>query len=191
MKTKKNIGRKIREIRESKNMSLDELSKLTGLDLDKMKMVEKTTRLPSLWASSKIASALGIKLEDFLAEIEDLGPVITRKNGRGEAENNSNHSSHPKNHMEYYALSASKGGRHMEPFIIDVEQAANVDFVLSTHEGEEFIFVLEGSIEITYGKNVYYLEEGDCIYYDSIVEHQVRAGKNKKAKILAIAYLPA
>ena len=79
----------------------------------------------------------------------------------------------------------------MEPFLIDVAPSEDgVDFVLSTHEGEEFIYVLEGILEINYGKNTYILEEGDSIYYDSIVPHQVRAHNGQNAKFLACVYTP-
>ncbi len=63
------------------------------------------------------------------------------------------------------------------------------DFVLS-HEGEEFIMVMEGTMEISYGKNTYLLEEGDSIYYDSIVPHHVHAYEGQAAKILAVVYTP-
>ena len=64
------------------------------------------------------------------------------------------------------------------------------DFVLSSHEGEEFIMVMEGIMEISYGKNTYLLEEGDSIYYDSIVPHHVHAYEGQAAKILAVIYTP-
>mgnify|MGYP000909987062 FL=1 len=87
--------------------------------------------------------------------------------------------------MEYHSLSQDKSGRHMEPFLIDVAPS-----VLSTHEGEEFIYVLEGILEINYGKNTYILEEGDSIYYDSIVAHHVHAAADNTAKILGVIYTP-
>ena len=59
-----------------------------------------------------------------------------------------------------------------------------------THEGEEFIYVLEGVLEINYGKNTYILEEGDSIYYDSIVAHHVHAAADNTAKILGVIYTP-
>lgn len=93
-------------------------------------------------------------------------------------------------HMEYHALSQDKSGRHMEPFLIDIAPASDVDFILSTHEGEEFIYVLDGIVEINYGKEVYILEEGDSIYYDSIVAHHVHAGNGGTAKILGVIYTP-
>jgi quercetin dioxygenase-like cupin family protein len=62
---------------------------------------------------------------------------------------------------------------------------------LSTHEGEEFVFVLSGEIEIEYGKDLHVLGAGDSIYYDSIVPHQLRAHGGSSARILAVVYQPA
>ena len=78
----------------------------------------------------------------------------------------------------------------MEPFIIEVMPTEDSDFLLSSHEGEEFIMVMEGVMEISYGKNTYLLEEGDSIYYDSIVPHHVHAYEGQAAKILAVVYTP-
>ena len=61
---------------------------------------------------------------------------------------------------------------------------------LSSHEGEEFVYVLDGAIEIEYGKDLHVLQPGDSIYYDSIVPHQLRAHGDTPARILAVVYTP-
>jgi quercetin dioxygenase-like cupin family protein len=76
----------------------------------------------------------------------------------------------------------------MEPFIININAMNDADFVLSSHEGEEFIYVMEGTMEISYGQSSYLLNEGDSIYYDSIVPHHVHAYQGQEAKILAVVY---
>ena len=78
----------------------------------------------------------------------------------------------------------------MEPFIIDIHASDEQGYKLSAHEGEEFIFVMSGEVEIEYGKEKYVLKEGDSIFYDSIVEHHVHGAKGKSAKILAVVYIP-
>ena len=78
----------------------------------------------------------------------------------------------------------------MEPFIVDIEPAVESDYKLSSHEGEEFIYVLKGNIEINYGKDTYQLAEGDSIYLDSVVAHNVHAAGNQPAKIMAVVYYP-
>ena len=58
----------------------------------------------------------------------------------------------------------------------------------STHEGEEFIFVLEDEMEVTLGNHTDILYPGDSIYYDSTIPHRVQCRKDKETKILAVLY---
>ena len=138
----------------------------------------------------KIARVLGVRLGTFLDDQDEVGPVVCRKKEAKDAISFSNNAIHSRKHMEYHSLSKSKADRHMEPFIIDVMPTEDTDFVLSSHEGEEFIYVLNGVVEINYGKNTYILEEGDSIYYDSIVAHHVHAAADNKARILGVVYTP-
>ena len=182
MGNNKIIGAKIKSIRESKQLSTQEVSERSGLSIEQIERIE-----------SKIARVLGVRLGTFLDDQSELGPVICRKKDSNDTNSIgfSNNDSKARKHMEYHSLSQDKSGRHMEPFLIDVAPSEDgVDFVLSTHEGEEFIYVLEGILEINYGKNTYILEEGDSIYYDSIVAHHVHAAADNTAKILGVIYTP-
>ena len=91
--------------------------------------------------------------------------------------------------LDFYSLAQNKADRHMDPFVIDIFPASEEEVKLSSHEGEEFIYVLEGKVEIQYGKDTYELEVGDSLYYDSIVAHHVHSHEGK-AKILAVVYTP-
>ena len=93
--------------------------------------------------------------------------------------------------LDFFWLAEGKTSRHMEPFMIDVNPATPGSHALSTHEGEEFVYVLDGEIEIEYGKDLHVLAAGDSIYYDSIVPHQLRAHGDAPARILAVVYAPA
>lgn len=79
----------------------------------------------------------------------------------------------------------------MEPFFINIAPAPANEYEMSSHEGEEFIMVTDGEIEINYGNETYVLKKGDSIYYDSIVPHHVHAYNNQTASILAVVYVPA
>jgi len=187
MNINKKVGERIRQIRESKSISLEEMSERSGLKVEQIIEVEQAQDFPSLSPLIKIARVLGVRLGTFLDDNDELGPVITRKGHHSKV---ANFSTNRKN-MDYYALSSTKSGRHMEPFIIQINPVeAGIDFITSTHEGEEFIFCLSGSVEITYGAGTYILEEGDSIYYDSIVAHHVHAATEEGAKILAVVYTP-
>ena len=183
MGNNKIIGAKIKSIRESKQLSTQEVSERSGLSIEQIERIEGNIDFPSLAPLIKIARVLGVRLGTFLDDQSELGPVICRKKDSNDTNSIG--------FMEYHSLSQDKSGRHMEPFLIDVAPSEDgVDFVLSTHEGEEFIYVLEGVLEINYGKNTYILEEGDSIYYDSIVAHHVHAAADNTAKILGVIYTP-
>lgn len=193
MGNNKIIGARIKGIRETKQLTLEEVSERSGLSSEQIERIENNVDFPSLAPLIKIARVLGVRLGTFLDDQSELGPVICRKKDSNEANGIgfTNNASLSRKHMDYHALSQDKSGRHMEPFLIDVAPSEDgVDFVLSTHEGEEFIYVLDGILEINYGKNTYILEEGDSIYYDSIVAHHVHAAADNTAKILGVIYTP-
>lgn len=193
MGNNKIIGAKIKSIRETKQLTIGEVSERSGLSVEQIERIESNVDFPSLAPLIKIARVLGVRLGTFLDDQSELGPVICRKKDSNDSNSIgfTNNSTQSRKHMEYHALSQDKSGRHMEPFLIDVAPSEEgVDFVLSTHEGEEFIFVLDGILEINYGKNTFILEEGDSIYYDSIVAHHVHAAADNTAKILGVIYTP-
>lgn len=185
------IGSKIKGIRESKNLSIEEIAESSGLSTDQISSIESDENLPSLGPLIKIARALGVRLGTFMDDNDELGPAITRAADR-EREHSisfSNGAVDARQHMEYHPLAKQKAGRHMEPFIIDINPT-EASYQLSAHEGEEFIYVMEGQIELVYGKDTYTLNAGDSVYYDSIVKHHLHGAPGKSAKILAVVYIP-
>lgn len=191
MDTTKLVGEKIRSLRESKSISREELSERSGLSIEQIERIENNIDLPSLAPLIKIARVIGVHLGTFLDEHPEAGPAICRGVEDDNAISFSNNAIQSRRHMQYHALARSKAGRHMEPFIIDVAPTDDNDFVLSTHEGEEFIYVLEGTMEISYGQDTCLLNPGESIYYDSVVPHHVHAYQGKAARILAVVYTPA
>ena len=190
MDTSKILGAKIRTLRESRRISLEELAQRSGLAVEQVERIENNIDLPSLAPLIKIARVLGVRLGTFLDDQDETGPSVCRHNEAGDTISFSNNAIQSRKHMEYHSLSRAKADRHMEPFIIDVAATEDTDFVLSSHEGEEFIYVLEGQMEICYGKHTYLLEPGVSIYYDSIVPHHVHGYEGQAAKILAVVYTP-
>ena len=186
------IGAKIRGLRETKNLSIEEIAERSGLTVEQIESIETDQNLPSLGPLIKIARALGVRLGTFMDDNDDLGPIVTRAADREKDSSISfsNGAVDARKHMEYHPLAQQKAGRHMEPFVIDINPEDSPEFQLSAHEGEEFIYVMQGEVEIVYGKETYKLGEGDSIFYDSIVKHHVHGAPGKSAKILAVVYIP-
>ena len=191
MQTNKVIGDKIKTIRSSRNMSVDDVAERSGVSSEQIERIEGGVEIPSLAPLIKIARVLGVRLGTFLDDVDELGPVVSR--AKDNKDKNTirftGDATLSRKHLEYHSLSQGKAGRHMETFIIDIQSSEQGK--VSTHEGEEFIYVLEGAIEVKYGKEVYTLEAGDSIYYDSIVAHHVHAAQEgTPAKILGVVYTP-
>ena len=163
------IGEKIKSLRTNQEISIQELAERAGLTVEQVSRIEENIDIPSLAPLIKIARALGVRLGTFLDDqTSEAGPVICRKGEADDTIGFSNNATHARQHMHYHSLSKSKVDRHME----------------------QFIMVLKGELEISYGKNNYRLKEGDTIYYDSIVPHHVHTAEGQAAQILAVVYTP-
>ncbi len=184
----KNVGHKITLIRNQKNIQISELAERCGFSTTIMEHIEQNETIPSLGHLIKVARALGVRLGTFLDDMDQLGPVVTR---RGEIKKGTDFSGKEhitKLNLDFFPLASDKSGRHMEPFIVEINPSTATEFTQSSHEGEEFIYVLSGTVEISYGITTYTLSEGDSIYYDSVVDHNVHGANDSPAKILAVVY---
>ncbi len=186
------IGSKLTTLREALGLSAEQLAERSGTDVATVMQLESGAIAPSLAPLIKLTRALGVRLGTLLDDDTNVGPVVTRK---GEAEQvarlKSLETSSDAGVLDFFSLAQGKASRHMEPFMISVNPGDSAEHKLSSHEGEEFIYVIAGEIEVEYGKDRVVLGEGDSIYYDSIVPHQVRAAGDAAARILAVVYAPA
>ncbi len=183
------LGLKIRQLREMREMSIEQLAEQSQCHLDLLQQIEAGEQIPSLAPLMSIARALGLRLGTLLDDEPHEGALLIRGGQSDDIIRFSGQSvQNEGSHLAFHSLGAGKQDRHMEPFVIDVEPSSS-EPSLSTHEGEEFIYVLDGHIEINYGKNVYQLEAGDSLYYDSMVPHHVHA-TGGPARVLGGVYAP-
>jgi transcriptional regulator with XRE-family HTH domain len=184
------IGEKVATVRESLGLSCEQLAERSECDVAVIERIEAGEIVPSLAPLIKISRALGVRLGTLLDDEVQVGPVVTRADeASAVARITSLETGSGSGTLDFFSLAAGKTARHMEPFLIDVNPAEGVS--LSSHEGEEFLYVLGGALEVAYGRGVHTLGVGDSIYYDSIVPHQVRAAGDTPARILAVVYTPA
>lgn len=184
------LGLKIKQLREMREMSLEQLAEQSQCPADLLTRIEAGEHIPSLAPLMAIARALGMRLGTLIDDEPHEGALLIKGGQSEDVIRFSGQSSHAEgSNLAFHSLGAGKQDRNMEPFVIDVEPSTTEEATLSTHEGEEFIYVLSGHIEINYGKTVYQLEAGDSLYYDSIVPHNVHA-TGGTARILAVVYAP-
>jgi transcriptional regulator with XRE-family HTH domain len=190
MITERLIGEKMRQLRDSLQISVEELAEKSQNSIEFIRHIEEGQLLPSLAPLMRIARALGVRLGTFLDDDVHLGPVVTRGGDTGSVMRFSGVETQNQSELDFYSLAQQKKDRHMEPFLVDVHPKADKAARLSSHEGEEFLYVLKGAIQVAYGKETYMLHEGDSIYYDSVVPHEVRTLEDKEARILGVVYTP-
>lgn len=177
---------RIRQTREEKGLTLQDLASRTGLEMDLLKDIEQGEIQPPLGAVIKISKALGMKMGYLLSGKEDRPYTVVRSHERKEI---SRHAS-PKQKAygyTYFSLAPHKRDRHMEPFIVNLIPS-EVEEERSSHDGQEFLYVLEGELTVYLGQESFVLYPGDAIYYDSTTPHLVKCSGKSPTKILAVLY---
>lgn len=181
------IGNQIRKLRNKREQTLQDLADLTGLSKPNLSQIENNLVTPPIATLLKISTALGVSIGHFFQETDqDSSIVVVRKEDRyGVAKGP--HISHIG--YQYEPLAYPKVDKSMEPFIVHMEEREADAIVFNNHQGEEFLYVLEGKLEFHCGNSVVLLREGDSLYFDSVFPHGYR-GIDGPAKTLVVIYRP-
>lgn len=181
-----NVGERVKQIREKRGLSLQDVSQRTDIDVSMLTQIEEGAVAPPLGTIIRLAKALEMKMGYFISGEQDRPYTIVRRRDRKVV---SRYDSEKAKYYgyEYESLAPHKKDRHMEPFLVTLE-AAETEEERSTHDGQEFIFVLQGQMEVRLGEEIHILDPGDAIYYDSTVPHLVKTHGKKTTKILAVLY---
>ncbi len=180
------VGESVREIRKRKGLSLRDISQRTGLGIELLSEIEEGKVAPPLGTIIKLAKALEKKIGYFISGTEKLPYTIVRKD-KGKLISRFDSKKTDTYGYEFMSLAPYKKNRYMEPFLVTLEPT-DIEEERSTHDGQEFIYVLEGTMEVRLGDEIHLLEPGDAIYYDSTVPHLVKCHGKRTTKILAVLH---
>lgn len=183
------IAENIKTLRKQKNLTLQGLADLTALTKGYLSKIERSKNAPPYSTLNRIAMALGVDpaflLGEKLNKSDDIRLSFTKKNQGRIVDMVRTLSEGSLYGYNYEALAVDKPGKNMQPFIIEPAFGEEAIF---QHEGEEFMYVLEGKHELIYDGKKYIMEEGDCVYFDSSVPHTGKSLGNKKAKLLMVMF---
>lgn len=182
------VGEKIKEIREDQALSLEELAKRVGISPSVLNQIENHLISPPLGTLIKIARALNINVSDFFGG-EGASYSLVRKDERKKVSRFASKDGISYGYS-YESLGFDKKDRHMEPFLVTLQKSPMEATSLSSHPGEEFIYVLEGKVLVQLGDHSDILEPHDSIYYDANLLHRVSAYECEQAKIVAVIWTP-
>ena len=180
------VGERIKTYRERLNMDVAALAEASGIRASLIEAIEGGEAYPALGVLVRLSRALGQRLGTFMDDQQVTDPVVVRAEDR--TAQAAPHKGASTEGLRYSPLGRGKSDRHMEPFFINVDPGCAAP--LSSHEGEEFLFILSGEALLVYGNEEYVLKSGDSVYYNSLVPHAVRSHDNQPATLVASVFMP-
>ncbi len=178
------IGERVRRLREEKGLGLNELSNMTGFEVDFLKRIENNEVKPQLGTMMRLSKALDSAFGRLVSGVGNKLYSITRKDEQKIISRSTSKKGQQKAYT-YKSLAPEVQGRHMEALIVQLESIQEPE--ASCHDGEEFIYVLEGTVALRIGEEAFDLEPGDSAYYLSTTPHIIMA-KEDSATIIAVLY---
>jgi transcriptional regulator with XRE-family HTH domain len=175
----KSLGEKIRRLREKRGLSLEGLSEDTGYPVDLLKAIEEGAVNPPVAVVLQLSRTLKIDIEQ----------VKGTKKGAAKRRNKS----HMTRVSSYAYLPLSRPGeeKHVRAYRVTIDPETEHKGIEYHHEGEEFIYVLEGGgLIIQVGQNITTLERGGSIHFNSSIHHKLSNPTSQKAELLVVIYVP-
>jgi transcriptional regulator with XRE-family HTH domain len=179
------FGKRIKEFRMKKGLTLQNLEEKTGFTKGYLSKVENTKKAPPVSTLVVLAKALEVSLSEIFGEKEEKSTIsMVKRNERQVVARNGTVFSY-----SYQTVAHKFYKKHMEPYILTLPVKPK-QVPLFQHDGEEILFVLEGTMKFFHGDQEFIAEEGDCLYFDASVPHHGICQGKKEVKCLMVIYTP-
>jgi len=184
------IGKSVRKLRIQNGLTLQNVSDLTNLSKPLLSQIENDMAAPPIATLLKISGALGVDISYFFQRnsVPDRISVVRRNEQREDMR--LMRGQEAKAGYRYESLAYSMPDKQMEPFIVEIEPRSEDELAFYNHRGEEFLYVLSGSMEFRGADRIIKLGPGDSLYFDAGISHAVRGLGGKKVRALAVIYAP-
>jgi transcriptional regulator with XRE-family HTH domain len=183
----KKIGSRIKELRSDSALTQKVLAGVTGLSPALISRIENGLSMPSIPTLQIIADSLKTEIGFFFAEREEKGYILSHVGERREVVSRSG----PHGKIAYVIELLTEGMENffMEPFIVTlVGEEGAVES--RTHNGQEFMYVLEGRTCLTLGSKEFILRKGDAAYWNGSVPHKAIGLTNRPTRSLHVHLMP-
>lgn len=182
------IGSRLKGLRKTLGFNLKQLAEATNLSPPLFSRIENGLVMPSIPTLQTISNILKVDLGYFFKKEEDRGYVITRQGRR-----KMTYSKRGSKKKAIYGLELLAEGMEnpfMEPCIVTEFAGPHEDFPLAKHDGQEFIYVLEGKLELTLGEKKIALNKGDAAYFIGEIPHGGKSLSKKPARTINVHLIP-
>ncbi len=170
------VGKKIRQARLAKKLLLENLANETGLSIDYIKQIESGKKIPPVGTLLQLSRALQIDSSFLLKEQK----ATLNKRVKAYTKRTDNYA--------YDTLTPGAENKHLKAFRVTIEPMSEHSGVGYHHEGEEFVYVLNGNIEITVGEHVNRLQKDDSLHFNSGIQHNMRNTGKEEAMLIVVIY---
>ena len=185
----KRIGTRLKELRKQADLTLKQLAAMTELSPALLSRIENSLVMPSIQTLQAISSSLMVDIDYFFRREEEKGYAISYSGSRNILF--SRRGSNGEITYEIEPLVEGFENSFMEPVAMTVlAKDQNGDNDLVTHEGQEFMYILEGRVRLTLGLKKFVLKKGDAAYWNATIPHSGRTIGKIPAKTLNVALMP-
>ncbi|EGK12926.1 DNA-binding protein [Desmospora sp. 8437] len=170
------VCNEIRRLRQSRGYTLKDLSERTELSVSFLSQVERGTSSLAITSLKKIADAFGVPIRQFFLAENNFNYMLKKEEQKPFRLEGSS--------ALYTRLNGEFDGRRLEPMMVTLapKMKQNPD----SHPGEEFCYVLKGTVLIKVGDREYVVREGDTIHFPSTVPHCWENLLDEEAVLLSI-----
>jgi electron transfer flavoprotein alpha subunit/transcriptional regulator with XRE-family HTH domain len=179
-KARSGFGARIQALRKAHDWTLDALAESTGQSAEFLEKVEKDEISPPMAFLLRLASELNVDARTFLREKEEAQIRDMRAQAFARRTRNAS----------YETLTPGEDRDHVQAFLVTVDPMQRLKPVAYKHEGEEFIFVLSGELEVIVGNKVKTLVTGESIYFHSEKPHKLRSLSSEPTRFVTVIYNP-
>ncbi len=176
----KSFGAKMKQLRLVRKVSFEQLANKTGFSQRYLKEIEEGVAIPPVSAVIQVAKALAIDAGSFLSAEEQQASERKRRESfykRTQA-------------YSYKTLTPDAETKHMKAFLVTIDPRQDHKMVEYKPDGEEFLYVLKGHIEVMVGENENLLKRGETLHFNSGITHKLRNVSDEEAKLLVVIYTP-
>ena len=182
------IGGKVRELREKRRHTLQDLATKTGLARSVLEEIEGGEVVPPVATLIKLAQSLRVSMSYFFEEVsEGIKISVTRAGERVRIDRRPHHHQGEVDYV-YESLETQKPDKHMEPLFVEFQPMDTGEMIFVNHPGEEFLYLLEGILEFRTDDRIEVLHPGDSLYFESEINHSFRGLDDRPATAVVIVW---
>lgn len=170
------LGERIRAMREKQQVDLNVVAEKTGYSPTFLEEIETGKVSPPVGVLIQISRALAVDSSSLLAE--------DRKKERRQS-----YLKRTKAYA-YKSLTPDAQDKHLWAYQVTLEPKKEHEMVAYKHEGEEFVYVLEGKVEVQVGDETHVVKKGGSLHFDSSVSHNLKNLSSKQSKLIVVVFTP-